>query len=60
MDTSVKVAVRIRPLIGEEVLDDNNQSSICINVVPGNPQVNIIYIIYINYILLNLIFLKIF
>lgn len=40
MDTSVKVAVRIRPLIGEEVLDDNNQSSLCINVVPGNPQVN--------------------
>ena len=34
--TSVKVAVRIRPLSGDEALDDN---STCVNVIPGAPQV---------------------
>jgi hypothetical protein len=35
-ETSVKVAVRIRPLNASEVADDSN---LCITVVPGEPQV---------------------
>lgn len=35
-DTSVKVAVRIRPLLEHEL---SQQCSICVNVVPDAPQV---------------------
>lgn len=35
-DTSVKVAVRIRPLSTGEIADDSSQ---CITTVPGEPQV---------------------
>jgi hypothetical protein len=34
--TSVKVAVRIRPLSSEE---SNSDGTLCINTVPGMPQV---------------------
>ena len=36
--TSVKVAVRIRPLNSDEFLEDGQ---LCINTVPGVPQVTI-------------------
>ena len=36
--TSVKVAVRIRPLSSEETQDDG---TLCINSVPGEPQVTL-------------------
>ena len=39
-DTSVKVAVRIRPLNDYEAVQD---SSLCIDVVPGETQVSIKY-----------------
>ena len=42
--TSVKVAVRIRPLSSEETQDDG---TLCINSVPGEPQVTLESIAFI-------------
>ena len=49
-DTSVKVAVRIRPLSGDESANDETK---CVEVVPGENQVTLSPVCYTSRILLK-------